>query len=63
MAHFMSELGSPDFYRCRAAELRAKADKAPTPSLVTSYQVLAENWERLADKAQQVVPAYLHLQH
>ena len=53
----MIELGSPDFYRDRAAELRAKADTAPTPTLVTSYQVLAENWERLADKAQEVMLA------
>lgn len=53
---YMSDTGSPDFYRSRAAEMRAKAQAATTPTLVTSYRKLAENWERLADKAQQLPP-------
>ena len=44
-----------DFYRSRAAELRAKAAKAQTPSLMSSYRILAENWERLADEVQQAI--------
>jgi len=39
------------FYRQRAAEMRAKAEKAATEELRASYLVVAEDWDRLADTA------------
>ena len=48
----MAAAGSAEFYRRKAKEMLQRAAEAASEEAKASYIALAENWQKLADRAE-----------